>query len=124
MADPKRPRGVSIVAVVVMLFGLGEMWVGLKGNYLGILARSLQPSGATAVVGLFYVLGGIALLITRRTWGTALSLMFIAAEVLGRGYLVWAGVAPRTGPDLLKIVIGGLIAVGFMLYIGLRSSWE
>lgn len=64
---------------------------------------------------------GLALLITRRTWGTVLSLIFIGAEVLGRIDLILVGVASRRGSDLVKIVIGGVIAVGFMLYIGLRS---
>ena len=48
-------------------------------------------------------------------------MIFIAAEVLGRVYLLFVGIAPRTGRDFFKIVVGGLIAVGFMLYIGLRS---
>ena len=48
-------------------------------------------------------------------------MIFICAEVLGRIYLVIVGVAPRRGVDFAKIVLGGVIAVGFMLYIGLRS---
>ena len=121
MTTPRRPKGVLIVAVTVIVFGLGEVWVGWSGNYLGILSNRMPPSLAAAVVGLFYILGGVALLITRRTWGTVLSLVFIGAEVLGRVYLVLAGVAPRTGADLFKIVVGGVIAIGFMLYIGSRS---
>jgi hypothetical protein len=37
-----------------------------------------------------------------------LSLIFIGCEVLGRAYLVATGVAPARGPDLVKIVIGGI----------------
>ena len=81
----------------------------------------MPTSIATAIVGMFYIFGGSALLITPRTWGTVLSLIFICAEVLGRIYLVIVGVAPRRGADFAKIVLGGVIAVGFMLYIGLRS---
>lgn len=121
MKMPRRPKGVLIVAAIVIVFGLGEVWVGWKGNYLNILSTRLPASAATAVVGLFYILGGAALLFTRRTWGTVVSLIFIAAEVLGRVYLVLTGIAPRAGQDFFKIVVGGLIAVGFMLYIGLRS---
>jgi hypothetical protein len=73
----------------------------------------------------FYMLGGLALLITRRLWGTVLSLVFIGAEVLGRVYLLQTGAAPRSGADSLKIFVGGVIAVGFMLYISLRSfKWR
>jgi hypothetical protein len=117
----KRPTGVIVVAVAAIIFGLGEIWVGLFGNYLGILARNMPPSIATAIVGGFYSLGGLALLITRRTWGTILGLLFIGAEVLGRIYLVAVGIAPSSGSDLLKIVIGGAIAIGFMSYIAWRS---
>ena len=117
----QRPRDILVLAVVLIIFGLGEIWVGFFGNYLGILAKSIPPSLATAVVGIFYCLGGLMLLITRRTWGAILSLIFIGCEVLGRAYLVWTGIAPATGPDLVKIIIGGLIAVGFMLYIGSRT---
>ena len=121
MNESRRPKGVLIVAVTVIVFGLGEVWVGWSGNYLGILSTRMPTSAVTAIVGMFYILGGVALLITPRTWGTVLSLIFIGAEVLGRIYLVIVGVAPRRGADLTKIVVGGVIAVGFMLYIGLRS---
>jgi hypothetical protein len=118
---PRRPKGVIVVAILVIVFGLGEIWVGLFGNYLGILSKSMHPSVATGIVGAFYSLAGVALLITRRAWGTFLSLFFIGAEVLGRVYLVAIGVAPSHGADLCKIVIGGIIAIGFMAYIGLHS---
>jgi hypothetical protein len=117
----KRPISVLIVAAIAILFGFGEIYVSLFGNYLGILSRSIQPSAITAIVGAFYSLGGLFLLITPRKWGTILSLIFIGAEVVGRVYLVTAGLAPSSGDDFFKIVIGGIIAVAFMLYIGLRS---
>lgn len=39
MNESRRPKGVLIVAVTVIVFGLGEVWVGWSGNYLGILSR-------------------------------------------------------------------------------------
>lgn len=118
---PKRPKDVLALAAVLIVFGLGEVWVGAFGNYLGILAKSIPPSPATAIVGSFYCLGGLVLLVTRRICGTILSLVFIGFEVLGRVYVVEIGIAPSRGPDLAKIVIGGLIAIGFMLYLSWRS---
>jgi len=41
-----------------------------------------------------------------RKWGAALGIAFVAAEILGRGYLVAAGIAPASGIDAIKIVIG------------------
>ncbi len=58
---------------------------------------------------------------TRRTWGTIVSLILVGAEVMGRVYLVQVGIAPSSGADLFKIVVGGVIAVGFIVYVGLRS---
>lgn len=117
----RRPKDVIVVAVLLIVFGLGEIWVGMFGNFLGILSQSIPPSAATAIVGAFYSLGGVALLVTRRQWGTILSLIFIGAEVLGRAYLVATGVAPSHGADFYKIVVGAIIAIGFMSYIALRS---
>lgn len=117
----KRPADIRAIAVILIVFGLGEIWVGFFGNYLGILAKSIPPSIATAVVGSFYCLAGLFLLVTRRKWGAILCLIFISCEVLGRAYLVWLGVAPGRGPDLVKIIIGGMIAIAFMLYISWRS---
>jgi hypothetical protein len=57
-----RPIGIIIVAVYAILSGLGEIVVGVTGNYLGILSRSMQPSFSTAVVGAFYCLAGLSLL--------------------------------------------------------------
>jgi hypothetical protein len=118
---PRRPKDILVLGVILVLFGLGEIWVGLFGNYLGILSKNLPPSVATAVVGTFYCMAGLSLLLVRRTWGTILSLVLIGCEVAGRVYLVAVGIAPARGADFVKIVIGGLIAIGFILYIALRS---
>jgi hypothetical protein len=70
----------------------------------------------------FYMLGGLALLITRRLWGTVLSLVFIGAEVLGRVYLLQTGAAPRSGADSLRTAVRRLDSLmkdaGFTMGIG------
>jgi|SRR6516165_6490792 hypothetical protein len=120
----KRPRDVLLMGAIAIIFGFDEIYVGLFGNYLGILSHAIRPSVSTAAVGLFYSLGGFALFLTRRRWGTIASLVFIGAEVAGRAYLVGTGVASSTGPDFLKIIIGGAIAIALMAYIAFRSSWH
>jgi hypothetical protein len=117
----RRPLGIIIVAFFAIIAGFGEIVVGVTGNYLGILSERMQPAFSTAVIGAFYSLGGLSLLITRKKWGAALSIAFIGAEILGRVYLVMAGIAPSSGTDLVKIVIGGAIAFALMAYIGWRS---
>jgi Na+-translocating ferredoxin:NAD+ oxidoreductase RnfD subunit len=57
-------------------------------------------------------------------WGAVLSLIFTGAEVLGRFFLVMTGVAPSRGPDLAKIIVGAVIAVCVMIYIGWQYFWK
>src|SRR5260370_39836268 len=76
----------------------------------------LCPCLSTAVIGAFYSLGGLSLL-TMRKWGAVLGILFISVEILGRVYLVMAGIAPSSGGDALKVVIGGAIALVVILYI-------
>jgi hypothetical protein len=94
--------------------------VGFNGNYLGILSTSIAPAFSAVIVGAFYSLGGLSLLITRKKWGAVLSIIFIGAEILGRVYLVMTGIVPSSGTDAVKIVIGGAIALALVLYIGLK----
>ena len=118
-----RTRHIGIIAVSIfaIVAGLGEIVVGFTGNYLGILSKDIRPSLSTAVIGAFYSLGGLSLL-TMRKWGAVLGILFISAEILGRVYLVMAGIAPSSGGDALKVVIGGAIALAVILYI--CSQWK
>ena len=116
-------RGWGIVAagVFAIAAGLGEIIVGITGNYLGILSKPLEPSAVTALVGACYSLGG-AFILTSKKWGAALGMALIAAEILGRIYLVATGVAPRSGPDAIKIAVGTAIALALIGYVA--SQWR
>jgi len=111
----KRDFRVLIVGAFAAVAGIGEVVVGITGNYLGILSHPMAPSIATAVVGAFYSLGGLFIL-TLRKWGAAIGILFIVAEVLGRVYLVGTGITPAHGLDGLKIVVGGVIALALVAY--------
>ena len=116
-------RGLGIVAagVFAIVAGLGEIIVGVAGNYLGILSKPLEPSAVTVLVGACYSLGGV-LILTLRKWGAAFGMALIAAEILGWIYLVATGVAPSTGPDAIKIAIGAVIALALIGYVA--SQWQ
>ena len=108
--------GIIVVGIFAVIAGVGEIIVGLTGNYLGILSHSMTPAPAPAIVGALYSLGGLFIL-TLRKWGAALGIGFITAEIAGRVYLVATGAAPSAGSDAIKIVVGGLIAVGVIAYV-------
>jgi hypothetical protein len=116
-----RHIGITAVSIFAIVAGLGEIVVGFTGNYLGILSKDIRPSFSTAVVTAFYSVGGLSLL-TMRKWGAVLGVLFISAEILGRVYLVMAGIAPSSGGDALKVVIGGAIALAVILCI--CSQWK
>jgi len=116
-----REWGIVAAGVFAIVAGLGEIIVGVTGNYLGILSKPLEPSAVTALIGACYSLGG-AFILTSKKWGAALGMALIAAEILGRIYLVATGVAPSTGPDAIKIAIGAVLALALIGYVA--SRWR
>lgn len=116
MQKNQYPLGLTLVAIFAIIAGVGEVIVGITGNYLGILSKNISPSVATAIIGSFYSFGGIFLLI-RKKWGAMLGIGFISAEILGRIYLIIIGIAPDHGIDAVKILIGGIIAVLLIAYV-------
>jgi|SRR5215469_14041925 len=117
----ERGRGWGIVAagVFASVAGLGEIIVGVTGNYLGILSKSLEPSTVTALVGACYSLGG-AFILTSTKWG--------AAPRHGSDYRrdPWTDLScrdgPSTGPDAIKIAVGTAIALALIGYVA--SQWR
>ena len=120
-AKTKSGFGIALVGAFATIAGIGEIVVGLTGNYLGILAHSIPPATSTIIIGAFCSLGGLSILTMRKS-GAALAFFFIACEVLGRLYLLMIGIAPSTGGDALKIAIGGVIALAVIGYV--PSQWK
>ncbi len=118
MVTIPKPRrtGITVVAGYCIFAGLSEVWVGITGNWMGLLSKPLKPSLWTALVGAFYVAAGISLLSKRKT-GALLGMSFILLEVLGRIRLVRSGIYPSRGPDLVKSVVGGAIAILIVVYL-------
>jgi hypothetical protein len=106
---------------VLHFAGLSEVWVGVTGNWMGLLSKPLKPSFWTALVGTFYVAAGISLL-PRRRIGALLGIAFILLELLGRVQLVRIGIYPSRGSDFVKSVVGGAIAILVVAY--LATQWR
>ena len=97
------------------------MWVGITGNWMGLLSEPLKPSFRTALVGSSYVAAGISLL-SKRRMGALLGIVFVLLEVLGRVHLVRTGRYPSGGLDFVKSVVGGAIAVLVVVYVA--AQWR
>jgi hypothetical protein len=60
--------------------------------------------------------------LTMKKWGAVLGILLVSAEILGRIYLVMAGIAPSRGGDAVKIAVGGVIALAVILYV--CAQWK
>jgi hypothetical protein len=116
-----RPRGVVIVATLMVIFGMAEVITAFTGRFLGGISvtTSSEYTIAAAATGSCYSLAGIFVL-TMKRWGAGLGIVFLCAELIGRLYLVSTGLYPLSGPDEGAFVAGSIIAALFALYIGLR----
>lgn len=116
------PRGLTIVAVLMILFGLSEVVTGFTHNFFGLTTshRTLSTVAAAAI-GIFYIVGG-ALILTMRKWAAVLAILLLVADIVGRLALVVTGVYPLTSLEqTAAILVGTLIAAFFALYVG--SKW-
>lgn len=117
-----RRRGLTIVAVLMLLFGLSEVGTAFTHNFFGLTTSHRTFSTvAVAAIGIFYVLGGV-LILTMRKWAAALALLLLAAVIVGRVAVTVTGIYPLTSfSQTAGITIGTLIAAFFAIYVG--SKW-
>jgi hypothetical protein len=118
-----RPRGITIVAVLMILFGLAEVVTGFTHNFFGIITSSINIfTYSAAAIGAFYVVGGL-LILTMKKWAAALAIVLLVADIVGRVSLVVTGLYPLNSLEQdIGIVVGTAIAVVFAIYIG--SKWR
>jgi hypothetical protein len=116
-----RPWGITIIAALMILFGVAEVFTGLfHGHSIGV-----SPDHSTVfayeglAIGALYVIGG-SLLLTGKKWAAGLAEVCLAADVVGRVHLVLTGIYPFVGLAAVAVVIGTAIAICFGIYIGLK----
>ena len=119
--NESRPRGITVVATLMILFGVAEVFTGLfLGHCIGVSeADSTVFAYEGPALGGLYVIGGF-LLLTGRKWAAGLAEVCLAADVVGRVHLVLTGVYPFEGLAAVAVVIGTAIAIRFGIYIGLK----
>jgi hypothetical protein len=115
------PRGITVVATLMILFGAAEVLTGLfLGHNVGVApANTTVFAHEAPAIGVLYIIGGL-LLLTRKKWAAALAEVCLAADIIGRVHLVLTGVYLFVGVAAIAVVIGTGIAVIFAIYIGLR----
>jgi len=116
-----RPRGITVVATLMILFGVAEVFTGFfLGHRIGVSeANSTVFAYEGAAIGVLYVIGG-SLLLTGKKWAAGLAVVCLAADVAGRVHLVVTGIYPFIGVAAVAVVIGTGIAICFGTYIALR----
>ncbi len=117
----RRPRGLTIVAILMILFGLIEVVTAFTHSFVGIsTSPTLLFTASAAAIGLCYAVGG-GLILTMKQRASALAIVLLIADILGRIALVVAGLYPLNSLEQVIGIVGGTaIAVIFAIYIGSR----
>jgi hypothetical protein len=123
LVKQSRPRGLTIVAFLMILFGFAEVVTGITHQFFGLnTANSTISAYAGASVGVLYTAAGVLVLNVRR-WAAALAIGCLAADVVGRVIMVLTGLYPVDSPrQTFAILTGTAIVVAFAIYI--LSKWR
>lgn len=118
-----RPLGITLAAVLMILFGLAEVATAFTHNLFGITTAQVDLfTFSAAAIGAFYAAAGI-LILTMRKWAAATAIALLAADILGRIALVATGLYPTDSfKQTFAIIAGTAIAAVFAIYI--RLKWK
>jgi hypothetical protein len=114
-------RGLTIVAVLMILFGLAEVVTAFTHKFFGVsTAAASAGSYAAAAIGALYSSSGL-LVLTMKKRAAALAIVFLIADIAGRAALVATGFYPTdSSKQIFAIVTGTAIVAIFAIYIGLK----
>ena len=113
-----RPRVITVIAVLMIVFGIAEVVTGLNHNFFGVTTTQGSASARIGVtLGLLYFAAGV-LTLTMRRWAAWLAIGCLVVDVISRLAMVVTGLYP-TGSvkQVLAIVVGTALAAVFALYI-------
>jgi hypothetical protein len=114
-----RPLGITVVAVLMIVFGLAEVLTAFTHNFLSIISTANAPLSTYigAGIGALYAAGGL-LILTMRKRAATLAMLCLIAVVAGRVSMVLTGLYPIDSLlQIISIVVGTAIAVAFTIYI-------
>jgi hypothetical protein len=121
--DRRRPLDFTIIASLMIVFGLAEIVTGFTHNFFGLhTAQGAASSYIGAVIGALYAAAGLLILTVNR-YAAILAIVLLVVVVAGRIAMVISGLYPvGTFRQNAAIVLGTSIAAGFAIYIGVRRS--
>ncbi len=116
-----RPLGITIVAVLMLIFGSAEVITGFRHEFFGLTTAQVNISTYLGVaLGLFYFIGGL-LILTKKKWAAITAIVLLCCDVIGRIAMVAAGLYPLNSfRQTFAIIVGTAIAAFFAVYIGLK----
>ncbi len=116
-----RPKGIIIASVLMVIFGIAEIYAGFSHSFFGITtSQSILFTVSGTAIGVFYLVAGL-LTLTMKKLGAILAIALLVADIFGRIILVIAGLYPiNTYENTFSIVAGTVIAGLFAIYIGLK----
>lgn len=119
--NQKSSLGITLVSLLMILFGSAEMVTGFTHNFFGV--TTTQSTAATyigAALGACYFLSGL-LTLTMKKWAATVAIILLVIDVVGRITMVSTGLFPiDSTKQTFSIVAGTAIAVIFAIYIGIR----
>ncbi len=118
-ANSRRPWGITVIALLMILFGLAEVATGFSHTFFGLVTSEGDVATAVgAALGGCYFVGGI-LLLTGRKWAAALAIGLLCIDVLGRIAMRVTGLYPMVSfRQTFAIFAGTAIAAFFAVYVG------
>ncbi len=121
--DRRRPRGIIVVASLMIIFGCAEVATAFTRNFFGLhTAPGELAAFIGAALGALYALAGFLTLSMRRR-AALTAVLFLMVIVAGRILMIVAGLYPVTSiRQAIAMAAGTAIAVGFAVYIGLNRS--
>ena len=118
-----RPRGIVIVALLMIVFGMAEVVTGFTHNFFGLSTAKVTTSAYVgAAIGVLYALAGLLILPMKR-WAAPLAIVFLIADIIGRIAMVVTDLYPVDSfKQTLAIIMGTSIVAIFAIYISLKWS--
>lgn len=119
----RRPLGITISSVLMILFGLAEIVTGFTHKFFGITTSVVTLFTLSGVaIGACYAIAG-AVILTMKRWAAILAIVLLVADILGRAALTLSGLYPTDSfMNTFAIILGTCIAAFFAIYIGIRMN--